>query len=437
MQRYLASAFGYKYVSSPFQSATVDEFSDDVDLTESFPTFYRYDENEVASGWIDYTSTSGLLVPMYGYAANFGSSSSPKTIDMSGVVNNNTITCPSLYNHDQLYTQGFNLTGNPYPSPVDWDISSGWTRSNIDDAIYYFNAGDTDRYTGSYSSYVNGVSSDSVASGIIPSMQGFFVHVTDGSFPVSGTLQVNNSARSDAVAPVFQRPRSMPLLRLCAGFMGKEGAADAIVFYFDDNAGGHFNKTLDALKLMNTDTGTPNLYAISPDSMRLSIRALPYSNDSIRVFPIGLKTESNGDISFTARDIEQIPDNNYIYLHDNETGIYHDLRQNPEYGMHLQAGKYENRFSIVFSLKAMASYSGSNEVFDVYVSGNGIIINTNIPTDEKSRVIISSALGVQLSSEPFTGNGTYGINTGMSSGMYIVSLLAEKQFRSKKIMIAN
>ena len=55
-----------------------------------------------------------------------------------------------------------NLVGNPYPSAIDWDASSGWTKTNIDNAIYFFKASGTDQYGGTYSSYVNGVSSDGI-----------------------------------------------------------------------------------------------------------------------------------------------------------------------------------------------------------------------------------------------------------------------------------
>ena len=41
MQRYLPSAFGYKYISSPFQAATVNELSDDIDLGASFPNTFQ------------------------------------------------------------------------------------------------------------------------------------------------------------------------------------------------------------------------------------------------------------------------------------------------------------------------------------------------------------------------------------------------------------
>ena len=61
MQRYLPSGFGYKYVSSPFQAATVNEFSNDLDLTASFPTFYKYDENRNSAGWVSYITTTNPL----------------------------------------------------------------------------------------------------------------------------------------------------------------------------------------------------------------------------------------------------------------------------------------------------------------------------------------------------------------------------------------
>src|SRR5450759_5790523 len=194
MQRYLPSGFGYKYFSSPFQGATVSEFGDNMDLLAVFPSFYNYDESKSSAGWVTYTNSAGVLNPLYGYAVNFGCSVTAITADVTGVVNNGNLS-RTMYNNNNTYTKGFNLVGNPYPSPIDWDAASGWIKTNIDNALYYFKSSTTDQYGGTYSTYINFVSSDGLATKIIPSMQGFFIHVSDGAWPITGTLALNNSVR--------------------------------------------------------------------------------------------------------------------------------------------------------------------------------------------------------------------------------------------------
>ena len=139
---------------------------------------------------------------MQGYSANFGSLSVADTVTLNGIVNNGPLSV-TLYNHNNTYTKGYNLVGNPYPSPINWDAGAGWTKTNIDNALYYFQASTTDQYGGTYSTYINGVSSDGKATAVIPSMQGFFIHVTDGSYPVTGTLSMNNSVRITDLTHAF------------------------------------------------------------------------------------------------------------------------------------------------------------------------------------------------------------------------------------------
>ena len=294
MQRYLPSGFGYKYFSSPFQSATVSEFSDDMTLG-SF-TFYKYDESRTSSGWVSYSNPANILNPLEGYAVNFGSNLSAKTVDVTGVVNNGNLSV-TLYNHNNTYTQGFNLVGNPYPSPIDWNAASGWTKTNIDNGLYYFKASTTDQYGGTYSTYINGISSDGIVNNIIPSMQGFFVHVSNGAFPVTGTLGLTNSVRVTDLTHPFASKKgviTIPLLRLNAVFSDDSASADPAVIYFDEKAASDFDGQLDALKLMNTDLKFPNLYFVTPSGRKLSIRALPLlAGDTCKV-PLGLKLNRTG-----------------------------------------------------------------------------------------------------------------------------------------------
>ncbi|PUZ22824.1 hypothetical protein DCC81_20595 [Chitinophaga parva] len=438
MQRYLPSAFGYKYVSSPFQAATVNEMADDIDLNAPFPSFYRYVENRASSGWVAYTDPTGVLTPMTGYAAQMGTSGTPFTMDITGVVNNQTVTAPTLTNNNQPYTQGFNLVGNPYPSPVDWDIAAGWSRTNIDNAVYYFNAGTASQYTGTYSSYINGVSSDGIANNVIAAMQGFFVHVTDGTFPVTGALSVNNNARINNPSPVFHRvSQTTPMLRINAAFADDGQAADPLVVYFDEAASPDFERTMDALKLMNTDLAVPNIYALSADSARLSINALPQFPDSTDVVALGLKTEKAGWVTFTVTDMVRLPPQLHIYLKDAVTGKTQELQAFTKYRVYLDAGTYEQRFSFVFHGGATSSPGDAGPVFRAYSAGQTLYAYFDKVPGEKCHITIYNLLGQALWQQDLAGNGQHAIGKQYSSGLYIVSFYAGGTIVSKKVFISN
>lgn len=440
IQRYLASGFGYKYFSSPFQAATVGSFANVVDLNASFPNFYRYDESQVASGWITDTTAANPLTPLQGYAANTGASSVAMTVNLTGVVSNHNISSPTLYNHHQVYTQGFNLVGNPYPSPIDWNAAAGWSRTNIDNAVYYFNAGNVNQYTGTYSSYINGVSSDNVAGPVIAAMQGFFIHVTDGAYPVAASLTISNNARINNLAPVFHRvpPPTTPLIRLTAGYGDDRAPADPVVVYFDDAAKRFYDKEMDALKLMNTDSLVPSLYVLASGAPGLSIYAWPGLEDSTDVIPLGLKMDRTGWIIFNAVDIERFPDNRNIYLYDMIAGVRQDLRRNPRYRLYLNAGGYEKRFFLGFQGKSPAVPPVTGGIYTAYSVGRVLNANITEVPGEKCDVVVTNVAGQVIMRKQLVGNGHHELGSQFSSGIYIVSFYTQQQkVFAQKVFIGN
>ena len=440
MQRYLSSGLGYKYFSSPFSDADVAAFSSYLSTNATIPKFYAYDEdnhrdssNSVAymSGWVNY---AGTLSPMYGYAANLGDVSSAKTVSITGTVNNGSKSV-TLYNHNRKYTKGFNLVGNPYPSPIDWGAASGWTKTNIDGAIYFFNASGT-QYTGAYSSSVNGI-----GSGIIPSMQGFFVHVTNGSYPVTATLSMNNNVRvNNDLSSGFSKSGYSgdirPIISLTAGYADEKNPIDPVVVYFDEKATIEFNSKLDALKLMNTDVKIPNFYALSADANQLSIRAIPYP-DSMSVVPLGLKTDQAGWISFRATGIENMPPGLQIYFSDNKTGIYTDLLQSTGCRLNMIAGTDEKRFSLIFSKRILFDTQDSNDAFLVYSSGGKLIVSFTGTEGEKGDMVINNMIGQELWRKQIIGTGIHEFDPQLKTGVYIVSFYSGKDIYSKKVLITN
>ena len=450
MQRYLPSAFGYKYFSSPFQAATVSDFSAYVNLSATFPPFYKYDEdnhrdslgvNVYQSGWVKYLS--GTLAPMTGYSANFGAETAAKTVSISGTVSNGSMSVP-LSNHNRKYTKGFNLVGNPYPSPIDWKAVSGWTKTNIDDAIYFFNAGNTNQYTGVYSSYVNGVSSDGgVTNSLIASMQGFFVHVSDpvspDPYPVTGTLGFTNSIRTNDLNLLFKDAifDNRIILRFTANFETKNAIEDAAVIYLDEISTPRFDKDLDALKITNTDLLIPNLYTLSSDLQQLSINGLPALADSVTKISLGVLTLSDGWIDLAAKDIERLPSTTQIYLVDAEKGVTQNLKQSPKYRVYLKAGEYDQRFTLIFSLSAIDQTATTPDVklFSTGRSANLLLVKLNLPLNSKGRLIVTNMAGQQLLLKEVTGMETVEIDPNAGSGVYVITVLSGQSVQSEKILI--
>src|SRR5690606_31026884 len=156
LQRFINPAYGYKYLSFPLlgsKVADLEAFFPLKDAVTGFPHFYRYveareDENaNDLTGWEAYIDPSKPLNILEGYAANFGTSDSAITFSLSG----EPVNGPQhrvFHNTNGQYTRGFHLLGNPYPSPIDWNKAEGWNRQNIDDAIHFFEAADSDPYTG-------------------------------------------------------------------------------------------------------------------------------------------------------------------------------------------------------------------------------------------------------------------------------------------------
>jgi hypothetical protein len=444
MQRYLGAGFGYKYFSSPFQDATVNAFSSTVDLVAAFPSFYTYLENKASSGWTAYTTSTNPLNPLQGYAADFGSATAQKLVSITGTVSNNSLAA-TLQNTNQPFTLGFNLVGNPYPSPVDWNATTGWTKTNIDNAIYFFDSGTTSQYTGSYCSYINGVSSDGIANNIIASMQGFFVHVSNGTYPVTATLGVNNAVRVNNLNPVFHKSSDLKtlsakpriLLRLSAGFSDLPDSSDPLVIYTQDEAAAVFDKKLDAIKLMNTNDQVPNLYSTGSDATRLAINAIP-AIDINTVIPLVLQTGKNGVVNFNMRNIENLPADLRVYLHDDKNGTNQVLQENTKVSFSLNSGNYENRFSLRFGLASTIVTPVSNaDIFQVYTSDKIIMVKIALEKEQQGKLIMTNMIGQVLSNQKINGNGTYEINISAAGAVYVISFISPDSVHSKKIFFNN
>jgi len=281
-----------------------------------------------------------------------------------------------------------------------------------------------------------------VASNIIASMQGFFVHVTNGSYPVTGTFALTNSVRVNNLAPVFHKatlsllvnPRI--LLRLSANFSDNPLSADPLVVYFDDKATPAFDNGLDAIKLMNTNGQVPNIYSLTAGGQKLVINALP-GPDTLMVVPLGLQTSRDGVITFKLRNAGQWPANLPVYLTDAVTGVNQNLQQNPTFSVSVKQGTYENRFSLRCMPLNIPATSGAADEMYVYSAGGNPFIHINLVVNQKGYLTISDIRGMIISRKAVSGNGDYELASGMPDAIYIVSFINAAGVHSKKVFLRS
>lgn len=440
LQRYLPDGFGYRYLSSPFVSAKVSDLTD-----EAIESIYRYDENRYvsgfpASGWVSHYNPDNTLVPMSGYAVNLGPDAGPLTIDITGEVSNGDLSVP-VYNHDQPYTSGFNLVGNPYPSPVDWNLIDQ-LNSNIDNAVYYFSNSVIDQYGGTYITYINGISSDGRATNIIPSMQGFFIHVADGAWPVEGRLVMNNSVRvNDLEHPLVKSAAAdtPKILRLSASFSNHPELPDHTVIYFDEQATPEFDGQLDALKLLNTDASVPSLFSVTPAASRLSINGMPPPGGKTLVVPLGLVTQLDGNIMFRVSALDPSMTAMKISFIDSVAGAKREIEINSEYSVDLRAGDYTGRFYLRFTevTATVMRQPQDPEILGVISSRGFLRLKISCVEGGAGTLRIFDLTGRVLEEGTISETGYYDFPGLRSNGIYIVTYRTGTVNVSKKVAIVN
>ncbi|MBZ9729014.1 hypothetical protein LB467_04890 [Salegentibacter sp. JZCK2] len=452
MQRYLDKAFGYKYFSSPFQNAVVGDFEPYLnfqDLVTGFPNFYRYEENRRidsldldATGWEVYTDPGNNLNLAEGYALNFGTSTTAKTIELIGEVNNGTIPARQLLNNHREYTRGFHLVGNPYPSPIDWDAAQGWVKDNIDDGIYFFTASDTSQYTGTYTAYVNNISTeDGRSSNIIPSMQGFFIKVSDSDTQdlVTGSFGMDNNVRVTDFEQEFLRTQmtdQKSIIRLEAGFKAAY-RKDPMVIYFSSYATPNFEKEMDAHKLMNTDPSVPSFYNLTEDKKELAINAIPFPGSrSYKKIPLGIKADQNGEMKINLASVENLSPNFNIYLIDRVKNKGQNLRKKSEYTFSIKKGTHNSRFELMFSEEDVKSPAiAFNEPFDVEVQDGNVVVSLNLEENQEGILRASTMTGQILQVKEAGGKDRVIFEGITSNGVYIINLQLGKAQYAKKVVI--
>ncbi|WP_431158221.1 choice-of-anchor D domain-containing protein [Winogradskyella poriferorum] len=157
------------------------------------------------------------------------------------------------------------------------------------------------------------------------------------------------------------------------------------------------------------------------------------------VYPIGVKTDTDGTNTFTIDKLENVSDDINIYLHDKILGLYHDLRES-DYSIFLNAGEYQERFEITFGMNNLLGVDDQDqETLDVLYSNDKeriVLINPNqieVRSIELFNILGQSVYKIEEISE--SGYSEYEVEN-LSTGTYIVRLYtASGSVSTKKVLV--
>ena len=375
VQRYIGPATyagaGYRHLSSPTVSLSGSQGTQFSDLatasftpqvnpaynasatpgaTQPYPNIFGYDQSRLATvsnnlsafdkGYYSPSSLSDRMSSGFGYTVNLAAN---QTVTFKGGLSYGDLTRNLSRNAAGTPNEasaGWQLLGNPYPSPYDYAQQAASDRPNLDAAIYVFTA--TGQYAGQYRTILNGI-----GDAVLPMGQAFFARVSQGQ--TSGSIIYRNANRVTTYQnPTYQRPAdARPLAQLTLHAAGSALADEASV-YFEAGATAGFEPQFDAVKLPNP-TGL-NLTTSALGGQQLAIDGQPELGSAQRVVPLTLGVPAVGSYVLTASqllNLSAVP----VYLRDLLSGAVIDLHQQPSYSFTVgsAAALVQGRFELVFA----------------------------------------------------------------------------------------
>ncbi len=340
IQRYLPNTAGVsvaRYLSSPVSNATLQGWKDDFPITgpisdhstnaewagQGLPTF-----NETGSSILVYNESKvGTIDNRYdGYplsgtiatspiVAGVGYNVRPRfttnlNIELVGRPNfgpvSVNVTAQGVTSND-----GWNLVGNPYPSPINWANVSRPAGLSAQIALKD-NTNNIGLGAGQYVYYTaGGTGIPASYTGTIAQGQAFWVRKTTTG---SATLTFQEDDKQATSTPPFMREGADEnILRV---HVSGNTRHDELVIAFNDNAQDIQDVDYDAVKLVNSFT---NFYSVTTDNAKMAINTLG-SLACSREIPLALDNVTAGAHTFTFSQLESFPQNVDIRLLDNFTG---------------------------------------------------------------------------------------------------------------------
>lgn len=341
---------------------------------------YRYQEDTITgnlnSGWTAPNNINNAIQVGRGYRVFVRGDRNPGRLDgsvatqndvtlsLTGTLNTGNITLPvTITSSGTLANDGWNLVGNPYPSPYDWNAhydAGGANVTNIGSTIYIYNP-----KTNNFSSFnaVGDINVGQLYAGIIPSGSAFWIKVPALAPTPNLVFTESRKVASTDSTRLFKTGNGDFVLRVVAD----ESNQDEIVIRYDNQSSPEVDQK-DILKMFG---GEIQLSSISSDDQFLAANVKPLMGVSDTI-QLSLGATKSGTYSIAAVEPDYLT-NLPIHLLDKYTQKIIDLRKESAY---------------IFTVDVNNLLTKGNERFALIIGD----IGTPIPvaeTDVKEKKIIA------------------------------------------------
>jgi hypothetical protein len=451
---------------------------------------YKFQNGTEYADWKHFAETEGIS-PSQGFIFKGAGEVDPSNLitqnytfvgkPYNGLINSNSVLADNLF-----------LVGNPYPSALDAYAFINDNINTIDGEItgeLYFWQHSPENNTHFLSEYTGGYATLTLTGGTppvapvgiaglgtstkfkssyqyIPVGQGFFV---SGKLGILGSVPIifNNNQRAfvkESDVDDLSAPISNTLLKM----VPKKNYKAAIIDHFKDNSNDvvynnyntkirlGFNSAnnyhrqlligfMDDLATDGLDRGYDG-YQIDTqkNDLYFLIDDLEYTIQGVGAFdvnksyPLGVKTDTIGNVQFTVDSKEFFPVNQKVYIHDKETSAYYDITDKAA-EVNLSAGTFDNRFELTFKMNKTLTI-GENEVTESLVivysdeKKKKLVISKNKSVEIKE-ISIYNMIGQQLSVlKKVTNGSTVEMPFNVERGVYLIKIITNEGVVSKKVL---
>jgi autotransporter-associated beta strand protein len=347
------------------------------------------------------------------------------TKEFIGNLNNGPISYPITFTEtfDPLLfnLKGFNLVGNPYPSSVDWQATSGWDRTKLE-----VNGGGSDMWVwnptannyGVFNS-ASGVGTNSISRYLAP-MQGYFVKATN-----NGNLAFDNSVRAHTGAGNWFKNTGInnPVIRIAVESVAGNGADEALLQF------GCSESNQGTSKLFSHVSIAPSLY-LSLEDKKYSVRYLTNTTENNSV-PVEFKAGKEGVyklvFNFDSKEFD------FIQLEDRLLKTSTSLKPVGSYLFKSSKEDSVSRFVLHFSAAEIPTVKELNGL--VYMDGSQIAVDLK-GINGQTEIKLFDIAGKLILQKYLEGSGLTKLDLNLATQILLVNLTNEKGASSTKVLFS-